>query len=243
VAKKKRIARAIIRGHLEKVGSGIFEKYQEAITSLITGKQGVYALYRRQKLYYIGLASNLKGRIRHHLKDKHKGKWDWFSLYIIQKEDHIREVEALLVRIAEPEGNRQKGKLKRSSNLRNMLYREIKQIQNKERDDFFEQERSGQKRGRIRRRKGKVKARTRKTSERPLKGVFPKGKVLYAKYKGKEYKAWTNRTGRIRYQGRWYDSPSAAAQAIIEKGAVNGWRFWKYTDKEGNRVVLNGIRK
>ena len=61
--KKKRSTRSIIQGHLEKVGSGVFERYQDAITSLVAGNQGVYALYRRQKLYYIGLASDLRGRI------------------------------------------------------------------------------------------------------------------------------------------------------------------------------------
>jgi len=109
MAKKKRGARSIIQGYLEKVGSGVFERYQDAITNLITGKQGVYALYRRHKLHYVGLASDLRGRIRHHLRDRHRGKWDRFSLYVIRKEDHTREVEALLVRIAEPRGEHPKG--------------------------------------------------------------------------------------------------------------------------------------
>jgi len=62
--KKNRGTRSIIQGHLERVGSAVFERYQEEITNLIAGNQGVYALYRRHKLYYIGLANNLKGRIK-----------------------------------------------------------------------------------------------------------------------------------------------------------------------------------
>jgi len=85
----KRKSRPIVVGHLEKVSSKVFEDYPEQITGLTEGTQGVYALYRRQKLYYIGLASDLKRRIKWHLKDKHKGKWDRFRLYIIRKKERI----------------------------------------------------------------------------------------------------------------------------------------------------------
>ena len=57
--KAKRGTRPIVVGHLEKISSGIFERYPEQVTGLIKGNQGVYALYRRQKLYYVGLASDL----------------------------------------------------------------------------------------------------------------------------------------------------------------------------------------
>jgi hypothetical protein len=109
--KAKRRSRAIVRGYLERINSLVFESYRNQITELIGGNHGVYALYNRDKLYYVGLATDLKGRIRHHLKDRHRGKWDRFSLYIIRKEDHIKEVESLLMRIAKPPGNKVLGKL------------------------------------------------------------------------------------------------------------------------------------
>jgi len=238
--KKRRGTRSIIQGHLEKVGSGVFERYKDAITSLIAGNQGVYALYRRRKLYYIGLASDLRGRIKHHLKDKHRGKWDQFSLYIIRKEDHIREVEALLVRIAEPGGNSQKGKLIRSRNLQPELKREVKRRQEEEREKLFEHYAVRVKKGRTVRKQAR---RARRKVDRPLKGLFPSGKMIYAKYKGIEFKAWVYQNGRIKYQESRYDSPSTAAKAIIDRGAVNGWRFWKYKDEAGNLVPLDNLRK
>jgi len=131
--KSKRSSRPIVVGHLEKISSGVFERYPEQITGLTEGTQGVYALYRRQKLYYIGLASDLKRRIKWHLKDKHKGKWDRFSLYIIRKTDHIREVESVVVRIAEPSGNQQRGRLGGSKNLVRKLGAAIKERQKEER--------------------------------------------------------------------------------------------------------------
>ena len=91
----------------------------------------------------------------------------------------------------------------------------------------------------------KVKHRRKKVKgvERPLKGTFPGGKVIYAKYKGKDYKAWVRTNGGIKFKGQLYDSPSGAARAIIERGAVNGWNFWKYKDSSGNLVPLHKLRK
>lgn len=80
-----------------------------------------------------------------------------------------------------------------------------------------------------------------KTEERPLRGKFPGGKVIYAKYKGKEYKAWLKRNGGIRFKNNIYDTPTGAAKVIIERGAVNGWNFWKYKDKSGNLVSFCGL--
>jgi len=238
--KKKRGTRSIIQGHLERVGSAVFERYLEEITDLIAGNQGVYALYRRQKLYYIGLANNLKGRIRHHLKDKHSGKWDRFSLYVIRKENHIREVEALLVRIAGPAGNSQKGRLKRSMNLLPKLKREVKRKQEVERKKLFE-ERAGAKKKAVRR---KTKTRTlEKKMKRPLKGFFPTGKMIYRKYKGKDYKAWISGNGKIKYNGKWYDSPSVVGSVVRGGKSTNGWRFWKYKNKSGELVYLSELTK
>jgi len=238
--KKKRGSRSIIQGHLEKVSSVVFERYLNEITSLISGNQGVYALYRRQKLYYIGLASNLKWRIRHHLKDKHSGKWDRFSLYVIRKEDHIREVEALLVRIAEPAGNSQKGRLKKSLNLLPKLKREVKKKQEVEREKLFEQ-RAGSKKKKATKKKTKTKSVTKKAG-RPLKGLLA-GKMIYVKYKGIKYKAWVFNNGRIKYDGQIYDSPSTVGSVIRGGKATNGWRFWKYKNKSGELVFLSELRK
>jgi hypothetical protein len=254
--KMKRRARAIVVGHLEKISSGVFEDYPEQITGLTEGTQGVYALYRRKKLYYIGLASDLKRRIKWHLKDKHKGKWDQFSLYIIRKTDHIREVESVVVRIAEPRGNKQRGRLRGSKNLVWELDEAIKERQEAERIKILGggKGRGREKKVRKRRKKGKTEERTlrkrlakrrrkRKMVKRPLRGVFPRGKVIYASYKGKDYKAWVRTNGGIRFNGQTYDSPSGAAKAILDRGAVNGWRFWKYKDKDGNLVMLRDLRR
>ena len=100
----------------------------------------------------------------------------------------------------------------------------------------------GNGKGKATRKKVKKGRKKRKVAERPLRGVFPGGKVLYATYKGKDYKAWVGSRGRIKYNGKLYDSPSSAGKAIITKGAVNGWNFWKYKDKSGNLIAIKNLR-
>ena len=236
--KAKRKSRPIVVGHLEKISSGVFERYPEQITGLTEGTQGVYALYRRQKLYYIGLASDLKRRIKWHLNDKHKGKWDRFSLYIIRKTEHIREVESVVVRIAEPSGNQQRGRLRGSKNLVRKLGEAIKQRQKEERIGMLGNGKRKATRKKVKKRRKKAKG-----VERPLKELLRDWQRIYAKYKGKEYKAKVLPSGSIKLNGKLYDSPSAAAQVIIERGAVNGWDFWKYKDKAGNLIRIKNLRK
>ncbi len=233
--KSQRSSRPIVIGHLERISSKVFDRYRKQITDMIKGNYGVYALYRRDKLYYIGLATDFRRRINQHLKDRHQGKWNYFGLYLIRKIDHLREIEALLVRIAGPGGNKQKGKLTRSKNLRPRLKRLLTEDTKRVIDEILGTEKVGKRKTRGVRKAAKEK--------RPLKGFFPSGKVLYGRYKGKDYKLWANRIGRIRFNGKLYDSPSGAAKAIIDKGAVDGWNFWKYKDKSGNLIAIKHLRK
>ena len=119
--KEKHKARSIVTGHLEKISAKVFDDFSSVITDLIKGHQGIYALFKKDRLYYVGLAGNLKGRIHSHNTDRHQNKWTHFSLYIVRKEDHIREIESLVLRIAYPKGNSIKGKLKQSEDLRPSL--------------------------------------------------------------------------------------------------------------------------
>jgi len=45
--------------HLENISRTALEKYQDLIRDYVRRRPGVYALYRRGKLYYVGLAGNL----------------------------------------------------------------------------------------------------------------------------------------------------------------------------------------
>lgn len=239
MAKKKRGARPIIKGHLEKINSRIFDQNRKQIAEIIEEHQGIYALYRKEKLYYVGLATDLRRRINWHLRDKHKGKWTHFSLYILRRDEHLRELEALVLRIADPTGNYTKGKLKGSKDLR----RNLKALLRKDFKEFIEDLLGG---GEPVEKKGKrKKAKITRKSNRPMKGYFPGGKMIYAKYIGKEYRAWVMGNGRIKIipSGELFDSPSMAGISVTKKMTMNGWRFWKYKDKNGELVYIDQLRK
>ena len=83
--------------HLENISREALEKHQEIIRTYVRGRQGIYALYRRGKLYYVGLATNLRNRLKIHLKDRHGQSWDRFSVYLTIGDNHLRELEALIL--------------------------------------------------------------------------------------------------------------------------------------------------
>ena len=239
MAKKKKTTRKskpIVEAYLERIGQKVFKDFSSVITGLIRGNQGIYALYKKDKLYYIGLASNLKNRIKHHLNDKHKNYWTHFSLYIISKQEHIKEFESVILRIAYPKGNSVKGKLSRAKNLRPSLKRGLKAEWEKQINGII----GGTKR--TKKSTSGKKAGTTKDNC-PLYHTFPTGKVLYGSYNGKNYKAWIYGNGRIKFNGRLYDTPSGAGKVARGGRTTNGWAFWKYKDKSGNLVKLTNVRK
>jgi hypothetical protein len=64
--------------------------------------------------------------------------------------------------------------------------------------------------------KRKIKKKSKKVevqkAQRPLKSHFRGGKRLYATYKGKDYRAWLFGSGTVEYNGKPYNSPTAAAK-------------------------------
>ena len=122
----------LVSQHLEGISANALDKYQSVIRDYIKGKYGLYVLYRRNRLYYVGLASNLRSRLKQHLRDRHKGLWDRFSVYLTVENHHIKELESLVLRIVQPKGNVQKGKFPRSQDLKIRLTRDIRSRQRAE---------------------------------------------------------------------------------------------------------------
>ena len=56
--------------HLERVAGAAPDEFPEALREFIRGRNGVYALYNGDRLYYVGLASNMRSRLRGHLRDR-----------------------------------------------------------------------------------------------------------------------------------------------------------------------------
>ena len=118
--------------HLENISRKALENYQKIIKEYVKGRHGVYALYRKNNLYYVGLASNLRNRLTTHLRDRHANTWDSFSVYLTIKDSHLRELETLILKIASPKGNRQSGKFIKSQDLKPLFKKKISNAQQKE---------------------------------------------------------------------------------------------------------------
>ena len=223
----------LVSQHLENIARVALEKYQDIVRRYVRRRQGVYALYRRNKLHYIGLASNLRSRLAHHLRDHHKESWDRFSVYLTIGDSHLKELESLILRVVKPKGNKQKGKFLKSEDIRRRFARDIRLRHHNELLSLLGKEKvSGVEEGKLANGKQAALA---NYIESPMK--------LQARYKGKTIKAHVRRNGSIKYKGKVYWSPSLAAATACKRRSCNGWTFWQYERAPGDWVKLNELRK
>jgi RAMA domain-containing protein/GIY-YIG catalytic domain-containing protein len=224
----------LVSQHLENISSDALEKYQDVIRTYVRRRQGIYALYRKDQLYYVGLAKNLRNRLKHHLRDRHKKLWDRFSVYLTVGDSHLKELESLILRTVKPQGNHQSGKFIKSENLRGRLSHDLRVRQRQEINWVIGRSTSPvPKRGR----------RKILTNGGPvLSAFFNKSTKIRARFKGKIIRARVRRTGVIRYKNKDYNSPSHAAKAVVRR-ACNGWSFWKFERAPGDWVKLNELRR
>jgi hypothetical protein len=239
-AKKKTVrkSRQLVLGYLERISSKVFSDFPKQLTDLVEKQHGVYALYKGNRLYYVGLASNLRNRIRHHLRDKHAGKWDKFSLYLVRKADHIKELESLILRIADPTGNATRGRLARAENLKFDLQNKIKRAQERQLMVLL-----GSKKKLASQPNPKKKIEQEKKKKQPtLRPFIKEAMKIRATYKGKTYIARVRKNGIINFKGVLYNSPSMAGKAVTGRN-VSGLYFWKYRNNKGEWVRLRELRK
>jgi len=220
----------ILTQKLEGISKKIFERYKKKVIQYIGNKPGVYALYDEKELYYVGRASDLVKRVNHHLKDRHSALWTHFSVYFTKKAQYANDIEAVIISIAQPKGNKAKPKLGKERKLKDILRQAIKESHQEELREL----------GLGRATKGK-----KNKSRLNLKNYFKSSRPLRKSYKGKIYKATLLKSGKIKYKTKLYTSPSAAAKVIVQKhspnSAFNGWQFWFVKDSENNWVRLSDL--
>ncbi|MDP8257321.1 MAG: GIY-YIG nuclease family protein [Candidatus Alcyoniella australis] len=236
-------SQTLITGHLELITSTVFQKYPELIAELIGEQHGIYALYKgkNHRLVYVGLARDLKKRLKQHQRDKLAGKWDHFSLYITRKSEHMRELETFVLRIANPKANISLGKLKNSEDLKKVLKSRYQEVKRREEDIIFGNKRSNAQNPKGKGKKGATSRIKAKSAKPVLKGLLS-GKTIKATYKGKEYKAHVLYSGRIQFNGALYNTPSGAGRAVCRRN-VNGWNLWKYRTANGQWEPLSNLRR
>ncbi len=80
---------------------------------MLEGNVGLYVLYKSDKLYYVGITGiDLFWRLHTHTRDKHKGKWDSFSVFIISRGRYLKDIETMANLISNPPANILKGRFK-----------------------------------------------------------------------------------------------------------------------------------
>ena len=168
---KRSVRGSLIKGILEKIPSESYEIIAESIEKTMKEESGIYALYDKDKLYYVGLARNLKGRVKQHTRDRHAKKWDKFSIYIIKRTKFLVDVETILLRIIEPTGNRMKGKIPKLNELRKVLLKATKEKEREAKKTEGEAKRSRQELNDL---KIALKPTKRKKSKKQLKQNLPK---------------------------------------------------------------------
>lgn len=226
---------------LENVSSIVLEEYQDIIRQYIRGRNGVYALYKGERLYYVGLARNLRGRLKQHLRDRHRALWDRFSVYLTVGERHVKEMESLLLRILRPPGNKHAGKFVRCESLNRNLARDIKTLQRETLASILGQER-------------RAIAGADSADDRPvlapylslIRGNRLRGHRARTRGHGLPVvaKARVRKDGSIIVRGapgRKFNSPSMAAEYVLGHSA-NGWDFWQYERSPGEWVRLSHLR-
>lgn len=223
----------LVSQHLENISRKALEDYQDILKEYVKGRHGVYALYRNSHLYYVGLASNLRNRLKTHLKDRHAQTWDSFSVYLTIKDSHLHELETLILKIASPKGNKQSGNFINAQNLKPVLKKAVAKAQQKELVKLGLRKIAET---------VKPKATLQKTSKAVLTPYVKARFEIRFWYKGKLYKATVRKDGTILYKGESYNSPSTAASAITKR-AMNGWATWRYERAPGDWVLLDVLRK
>ena len=229
---------------LEHASSEVLEEYGSHLRDEVGRSHGVYLLYKRDRLYYVGLASNLCGRLDQHLRDRHERLWDNFSVYLTLQSGFMKDLESLVLRIAEPKGNKQGGKFVNAQDLLKTFNRRIEDAHERKRDALFANHLPKPRKVAVQKsaRKGKG---VKKSSSVVVLAKYPgRPKSMHKVFKGKKYTAQVRSDGTIKVRGIGgpFNSPSGAAKAIAKR-TMNGWSFWTYQQAPGKWSSLNALRQ
>ncbi|WP_285726003.1 GIY-YIG nuclease family protein [Geothrix rubra] len=189
------------------------------VETFVAGKPGIYALYRNGSLYYVGLATDLKARLKQHQKDRHSGEWDRFSVYLTTSDNHLKDLESLLLRVTKkPNGNRQNGKFQGARNQNAEIKRRYKSKQAEEFNEDFN----------LSAKKSNKKGPATKNESPTRSGPF----ALRGYHKGNTVKALLKKDGSVRIGTENHTSLSSAAMAVTGH-PTNGRWFWHIKRSKG----------
>ncbi len=229
----KKSSGQLVCQYLEKVSRSAIEKHQDIIKQFIRKRHGIYALYKNDRLVYVGLATNLKSRLSTHLRDRHAKTWNRFSVYITIDFNKLKELESLSLRIASPSNNKQTGRFPKAEDLKRKFRKHIQAKQKKELYYIFDDKKQEVVKKSVKNVKGKITVLS-KYLTRSIRIKLISG--------SKTYNAQVRKDGFIVINKTQFKSPSAAAKHIL-KYPVDGWHKWKYQRSPGEWVPIDKLRK
>ena len=94
----------IIDYQLQRAPIEVINEFGDILLAKIGNRSGIYILHKGKDIYYVGKAKSLDKRLKQHFEDKHKNKWDSFSVYVLD-ERNIHFLERLLIGLLKPTGN------------------------------------------------------------------------------------------------------------------------------------------
>ena len=124
-SKRKSNKGALIKGMSKRLPIELLDEpsFKEGLQQIMRNYAGVYALYYKNALYDVGLATNLYWRLLGHTRNRHKGQWDSFAIFRVDRVRYLKDIETLLLCVAAPPGNRVSGHLHRDADLTRVLRR------------------------------------------------------------------------------------------------------------------------
>jgi hypothetical protein len=149
---------------------------------------------------------------------------------------HMRELEALVMRISRPRGNKQRGKFANSEDLRHALERRYRDKQEAPRSELF-----GAREARVARRVARPTSPRTSTGAPPSAPFASQVREIRARYKGREIRATVQPDGMIRLGRHLHRSPSGAAESVVNR-PCSGWTFWKWKRRDGDWALLDALR-
>ena len=232
----------LVSQYLENISRDILKDHHDVIKSYVSEKHGIYALYKNKKLYYVGLAIDLKKRLSRHLADKHGELWDRFSIYLTVDISHMKELETLFLRILKPEGNTVKGKFKNAENIKRRVYSDVKEKMDRKLRILVGHKTEEDEENNLNVKASDKRSAQIKSPEPALADYISERIRIRAVYKGKTKIAKIYKSGQISFEGKLYDTPTAAAKAATRRPTINGWTFWRFRNSEGDWVKLRELR-
>lgn len=121
----------LVKGYIPPISRGFLqlEMFRKEIKSMLKGNSGVYVLYNNDDLYYVGITGrDLFWRLYHHTMDRHKNKWNKFSVFIVGRGKYLKDIESMIHRISITSANIAKGKFKEHYQYDRRIKKMVKEV-------------------------------------------------------------------------------------------------------------------